>query len=343
MTQRLPNEAAVLAAVDRLLEAGFSGLEVPEAMAVLVAETSSIPLNNLEAWERAIRTQLWAFQHAPVTAARWSRKNRTVFASWLDLCSGDGFKRERAVRTLSGGAPNAFVLAMAARRLNDWVPQVRAAAREQLPRYADDSSVEHVLDALWIVLAHSSSWGRMEAVDRQVIDDLVSSDRVAPALGSRIIAAIGGPVTQILSQAGRTPALDERLEEIANSAIQPSVRATAYRRLLEGRMVWVVGRKWRWTDLKWCKGRFEPVTEERALSVSGDFLARLKAASGDRSALVRRVAAEFLIKELTAIGHDAVPLAERLASDRSTYVAERGRFALASLGVAREVRDSTAT
>ena len=125
--------------------------------------------------------------------------------------------------------------------------------------------------------------------------------------------------------------LDDRLEEIASAAVQPSVRAKAYRSLFEGRMVWVVGQKWRWIDLKWCKGRFEPVIAERAITEPIDFPARLKMAVIDRSALVRRIGAEFLIKELVSIGADAVTLAEQLAADPSAYVAERGRFALARL------------
>jgi hypothetical protein len=247
------------------------------------------------------------------------------------------------MRTLSGGAPNAFFFTLAVRRLNDWVPQVRAAAREHLSRLAERTDPEHVVDALWNVLAHCGSWGRMEDADRQSLADLISINRVAIALGSRIMEATAGPVTQILSQAGRVQALDHRLEEFAEAAIQPSVRAKAFRCLLEGRMVWVVGRKWRWTDIKWCKGRFEPVVEERAIAESVDFLACLRMALMDRSALVRRVAAEFLIKELKSIGDEATNFAEQLASDPSASVAERGRFVLASLIVAREQQSPSTT
>jgi len=335
MSDRLNNEAAVLAAIERLLTAGTAGDDVADALALLVAETSLIPLNNLDAWESIIRTQLWAFERKP-TPAWWKfRKRRTDFASWLDLCSGNGFRREGIIRTLSGGAPNAFFLTVAVRRLNDWVPQVRAAAREHLSRLAERSDPEHVVDALWSVLAHCDSWGRMEDADRQALGDLISIKRVAIALGSRIMAATAGPVTRILSQAGRVLALDSYLDEFAAAAIQPSVRAKAYRCLLEERVVWVVGRKWRWTDVKWCEGRFEPVVDERALAKNVNFLDCLRMAVVDRSALVRRVAAEFLIKDLGSIGDEAAIFAERLASDRSKYVAERGRFALARLVVAR--------
>jgi hypothetical protein len=336
MPNNLQNEAAVLAAVNRLLTTGQSGTDSADAMALLVDETSSIPLNSLDAWERRIRTELWAFEQKPKTAWWRFRKSGAGIASWLDLCSGDGFRREQILRTFSGGAPNAFLLSLAMRRLNDWVPEVRAAARERLTHIAECSDPEHVVDALWQVFAHCSSWGRMQDEDRRLLGDLTSIKKVSLALGSRIVAAAAGPATQILAQAGRNPALDERLLEFARHAVQPSVRAKAYRCLLEGRMVWAVGRKWRWTEIKWCKGRFEPVLRERAIENSGSLLANLKFALLDRSPLVRRVAAEILIKEMRMIGADAVGLAEKLASDPSEYVAERGRFALANLVVPDE-------
>ena len=129
MPDQLRNEATVLAAVRRLVEAGFAGDEVADAMAALVAETSLLSLHNLDNWERSVRAQLWAVEQR-FSPTRWTfRKAPARFASWLDLCSGDGFKRERILRTLSEGAPNAFFYSLAVRRLNDWVPQVRAAAR----------------------------------------------------------------------------------------------------------------------------------------------------------------------------------------------------------------------
>lgn len=237
-----------------------------------------------------------------------------------------------SVRSLTERAPNGFFFALALRRLNDWVPQARAAAREHLHQLAARSAPEHVVDALWHTLAHWSSWGRMEDVDRTVVVALLSIRDVALGLKSRIMQATAGPATHVLSQAGRAPALDEWLAELATSGIQPSVRAKAYRCLLEGRVVWVIGRKWRWTDVKWCKGRFEPVLGERATIERVRPLDFVRAASADTSPLVRRVAADFLVSQPASIGADAPVLAKQLASDPCAYVAERGRFALGMLG-----------
>ena len=171
----------------------------------------------------------------------------------------------------------------------------------------------------------------MERKDWDVLEQLISIEPVAIAIKSRITDSASGPASLILAQAGRSSVLDRWLEEIASYAIQPSVRARAYRSLFEQRMVWVVGRRWVWTDLKWGKGRLEPVLGERSFPVKTPFLDILTQGLGDRSPMVRRVAAEFLIKHLDAIGVDSFRMAERLASDPSPYVAARGRFALERL------------
>jgi hypothetical protein len=57
----------------------------------------------------------------------------------------------------------------------------------------------------------------------------------------------------------------------------------------------------------------------------------LRAAAVDRSPIVRRVAAESLIKHLNEIRNEVADLARSLSNDVSPYVAERGRFALGRL------------
>jgi transposase len=328
MPSQTQQESTVLGAVRALLDATASGNRFADAMASVVAETSSLPLARLDEWERKVRAELWlAARRSPSPSWKfWSSPDR--FASWLDLCSGDGFRRERILRSLSDGAPNSFFLVLALRRLNDWVPEVRAAARERLPLLSERSNPEHVVDALWYTFAHWSSWGRLEEVDRQLLVELTSNGQVAPLLKSRIHQASAGPAAYVLTQAGRGPGLDAWLAELARTAVQPSVRAMAYRSLFDERMVWTVGRRWIWTEVQWCKGRFEPVVAERILPRTEGLRQLLGLAMGDRSAQVRRVAAEFVFKHLDLLGPEAHPIALRLASDSNATVAERGRFAL---------------
>lgn len=341
MPVELPKKSSVVAAVRLVLEEARLRRRTTDAMASMVAVTSDVPLTHLDAWEKAIRAELWAarpsarFQRRPWWRLwrlwrLWDRTARPVV--WLDLCNADGFLREKALRALREGTPHGFVFALALRRLNDWVPEVRAAARRELPRMAEHSDPEHIVDALWSTLANCASWGRIDGSMRQALVTLLSLPHVVPAVRTRILRSTAGPAARILAQALRTPALDGSIEEFATSAIQPAVRASAYRCLLEGRAVCVVGRKWRWTDLQWCAGRFETVLEERPLSGCGPVLATLRSAAADRSPQVRRFAAGFLLRQLAELGAEARPIAEVLAADPDGTVAARGRFALAALG-----------
>jgi len=331
MLQPQEHKEEVLLSVRQFAQSINCGRKVVADMSLLVDATSRLSLSNLDVWERLIRWEIYNALEAftPTKRKLWAQP--TPFLTWIDLCSGDGFKREKTLRSLSGAAPNSFFFALAVRRLNDWVPQVREAAREQLPIIVKQSDPEHVVDVLCVTLPHWNSWGRMEESDKQVLMDITSIEEVAKSLKERIISTSSGPMTSILAQAGRTETLDRYLGEIAKEAIQPSVRAKAYRCQFEGKMVWFEGRKWEWTDKRYGEGRLKPILSERTVSVASPFLETLKLAAIDQSPMVRRVAGEMLIRDLKTIGAESIKLAELFASDSSPSVAERGKFALKRL------------
>ena len=332
MPKMVEFENDVLSAVRQFVHSAHTGGKVVTDISILVDATSHLPLENLDAWERLLRWEVYKALEAS-KPSKWKFWEQPIpFLTWIDLCSGDGFKREKTLRTLSGAAPNSFFFALAVRRLNDWVPQVREAARDKLRDIAKDSDPEIVVDVLCVILPHWSSWGRMEDADKQILLGITSIEKVVHSLKSRVISATSGPMASILAQTGRTEILDKYLDEIAKKAIQPSVRAKAYRCLLEKKMVWFDGRKWKWTDKQYCKGRLGPILCERAISVASPFLETLKRAVRDSSPMVRRVAGEILIQNLNLIGAESIRLAKLLASDSSPSVAERGRFALDRLG-----------
>ena len=141
--------------------------QVVADMSALVRITAVLPLSNLSYWERLIRDEFlvawraeahsknrgWRALFAPsVRAAKDAQSGRHL--TWIDLSSHDGYGRERALRTISGPAPNAFFFALAAKRLNDWVPQVRAAARETVPVLARASDPSRTLYARCCRLGH---------------------------------------------------------------------------------------------------------------------------------------------------------------------------------------------
>jgi len=331
MLQHMENKDKVLSAVRQFARSVNASDKTVADMSLLADATSHLSLTNLDVWERLLR---WEFSNALKTSTSsiwkfWTKSTSSL--TWMDLCSENGFNRQKTLHSL-GAAPNSFFFALAVRRLNDWVPQVREAAREKIPEIAKNTDPEFVVDALCAILPHWHSWGRMEDRDKRTLMDISSTEKVANLLKSRIISATAGPMTSILAQVGRTETLDRYLFEIAKNSIQPSVRAKAYRSLLEKKMVWHAGQKWKWTDKQYCKGRFEPIVCERTLSIASPFIETLELAVKDRSPMVRRVAGEMLIRKLKIIGAESIKLAELLASDSSPSVAERGKFALDRLG-----------
>jgi len=336
-------DEALRATVRSFLSSMESSSQHVTDMDALVRLTDSLPLSKLACWEHLIRDEL-AWAHHDREEAKRSWRNTLLalarfkdaaqadrFPTWLDLVNGDGRLRERTLRTLTGAAPNGFFFALAARRLNDWVPQVRAAARDAMPALAQRSDPEHVVDTLCTLMPGWVSWGRAEAVDRHTMAALVCIESVAAALTRRVIESPAGPMSAILSQALRVDVLDRHLPRIAANAVQPAVRARAYRALLRGKTSWVEARSWQWTDIRYCQGRPANVMGERALQHVPALLGCLQAAADDRSSIVRRVAAEALVREVGNLGDVGVQLARRFADDPFPAVAERGKFVLQRL------------
>lgn len=325
-------EGEVVSAVKGFADSiNYSKGTVVADMSQLIEVTSQLPLSNLDYWERLIRSEFSNGLY-PSTKANWKFWSKpSELLTWLDLISWDGYRREKTLRTIRGAAPNSFFFALAVRRLNDWVPQVREAAREKLPLIVEESNPAHIAEALCITLPNWNSWGRIEEVDKQVLLKIMSKKDIGNQLKSTIISSVSGPMAFLLAQIGRSPVLDDYLHEIASQAIQPSVRAKAYRSQFEERIVWLEGRKWEWTDIRYCEGRVSPIVGERKIRVAIDFRGLLHSSATDSSSIVRRVAAEFLIRELDSLGDESSKYANLFASDKSSPVAERGKFALRKL------------
>jgi hypothetical protein len=291
----------------------------------------------LAQWEQVIRDEFMYAVRSPTRHWREAWVGRRRFLTWIDVASWDGYVRERVLRTLSGPVPNGFFFGLALRRLNDWVPEVRAAAREKLPLLARDSTPEHVAEALCAMLSKWTSWGRLEEVDRQVLVTLLELPKIDELVKHKVMSAAAGPMAFMLSQVTRSKVLDEHLLDISRKAVQPSVRAFACRALLAGKVVWVKKQQWAWTDVSACKGRMQKILDERSLEAPHASLALLASTLADPSPIVRRVAGEVLVREAANFGDAALPLVRQLAADPSPGLAERGAFILRSLAPSKSV------
>lgn len=300
-------------------------------MSSLIQVTSNLELVNLDYWERLIRSELNNNLHSAIRSKWEIWFKPSVNLIWLGIVHGNGYKREQSLRALSGGAPNAFFLALFVRRLNDWVPQVRKAARETLPSLINNSAPEHVAETLCMLLLNWHSWGKIEEVDKQLFLNVIKTKEMALLLKFKLISSTSGPTPSLFTQIGRTDILDNYLNEIAIDAVQPYVRVKAYRSLFEGRMTWVEGQEWQWTDKAYGKKKLIPIIGERKIDVQAPFLELLNRSATDRSPFVRQVSAEFLIRNIESLGVQAKIFAEKFAADKSASVAEQGQFLLRKL------------
>jgi hypothetical protein len=324
-------ELKISAALKEFVETKKASSKVVSDLSSVINATSELPLINLEYWERFIREK---YDNALTTgySNKWKFWESNVpRITLLDLCSWDGYRGEKALRAIGGKVPNRFFLALVLRRLNDWVPQVRQAAQDILSKVLVNSEPSYVADVICFTLSHWSSWIRIDNLNRKTLLDTLSNKEIANQLKLNLLNSASGPLAAIMSEVGRVDALDNSLEEIATDAIQPSLRAKAYRSLFEGNISWLEGRKWVWTDRVYNEGRMQPILGSRVIITKIQFLPTLRSAASDRSSLVRRVAAEILIKELDNLGSESSSLAETFTMDRSISVAERGRFALKKL------------
>lgn len=296
-----------------------------------VAVTAKLPLKKLDDWERLIRWSIDSSLQSSTLKHIKFGAGLMGSLTWLDVCNADGFKREKALRSLSGAAPTPFLFALIVRKLNDWVAQVRGAARDILPVIAESTDSDIIVDVLFITLPYWNTWTRMGEAEKNILKKIILMEKIAESLKMRLISSNAGPVAAIFTQAGRTEALDPFLSEISEYAVQPALRAKAYRVQFERRFVWVEGMTSQWIDKVYGKKRRIPVLNERKICATRPFIEILEMATVDRSPMVRRIAGEMLIKELDHIGVEAFTLATLLASDTSASVAERGIYALKDL------------
>ena len=150
MTNQQENKDRVLDAVRNLVHAANGHLNLGSAVSEYIRATSFLSVAKLEDWERAFRYEIYVEPHS--SSKLFTLRDRRLPIPWLDLCHGDGYLREKALRSLREGAPNGFLLAMVLRRLNDWVPQVRAAARISAKEVLEKSDAEIVVSVAWMCL-----------------------------------------------------------------------------------------------------------------------------------------------------------------------------------------------
>lgn len=242
------------------------------------------------------------------------------FYSWEDLSAYNGRTREKALNYLPSTVPDAHYLALIFRRLNDFAEPVRISAWKNVSRFLNGSASEIIVEALFKTLKTWSDWGH---INNQEKDKLLSlMDKHLPACVDYLIQSPTGANSRLLGELGRNAQLDLFLPEIAQKALQPSLRGLAYRFLLTGKF-------WRcYSPFQIHRNRqlskYQRIEFKRDLNIHLPFEALLEPALNDKSYFVRITIAEQLILNLP---HRPDPhLIIRLMNDKHHIVAEKGRF-----------------
>ena len=257
---------------------------------------------------------------------------RSPGLQYLFVFHGDGTIREAALRKMVSGLPSPFLFAAIAWRLNDWGPPVWRAAAECARRVFPLTAAPVIADAALALLSRENSWRRWTDERAILIETLGRSD-VAPSFIDLIRRRQTGAVASVLRRALQQESFDFYLQQLAQEAAQPAVRAVALQALLEGFANWPSGFERQWVDKSMGITRRVKVFDRRPLSPmvmqTQPMLRRqlILSAVADRSAIVRKVALDGLIRCRDEIP-DAKEIAAPLILDRAASVRDRARFLL---------------
>jgi hypothetical protein len=243
---------------------------------------------------------------------------------YLFIFHRDGYVREAALKRILAPLPSAFLFAAIAWRLNDWVLPVRKAAAECALRCFPATSPDDIAEAALTLLSRENSWGRW-AEERSALAAAFARVDVANSLAMLISTRRTGPMATVLHYALRESSLDRHLEALAREAIQPAVRATAVKTLIDGYATWPDGWEWQWVNKPSGIRRRNTLYGKRPLQYSAERLALIEASARDPSVIVRRVAASSLI-QYEFESEIVQKMAEVLSLDKAPSVRERGEF-----------------
>lgn len=215
-------------------------------------------------------------------------------AVWLGLIAPDGQIRDLALRMATGPLPSAFVAGAIVRRVNDWVPEVRAAARGHVPALLAASPTDIAGPALVLALRQDRAgrgWGRAED---GAVAVLLRDRRNLDAVLSYLTMSSAGSGPSVLPGILRAGHGDGALHRLATTAVQPGVRAVAVRALVAGEARWSEGRRWQWIDKPMGIRRRVPAFGTRPLTVPKIDRAEILTFARDPSARVRRAVLDGL-------------------------------------------------
>ena len=246
--------------------------------------------------------------------------------AWLLMFHGSGYVRQASMEALTTPPSCPFEVAAVVYRLNDWVANVRTASKVYAKKFLPSASADVVSESTFFLLPQTTYLSRWDDEALTIIRDNIYRTEVLDALRAKFLARRTGRVGQNLRLILREANFDGSLEQLALEAKLPTVRAIAVETLLMGRARWFVRYRKEWIDKVYGITRRVAEFETRCIEVEYSRLGILQAAAQDKSSFVRRIAADFLIKNRENITPNMAEVSDSLGKDRSASVRSRIEF-----------------
>ncbi|NNE21718.1 MAG: hypothetical protein HKN11_03835 [Rhizobiales bacterium] len=250
----------------------------------------------------------------------------TECLEFLFLFHSNGYLREAALKKLNRPLPGPLFVAAVAYRLNDWVEEVRVAAKGCLARVLPRTDSQAIAEAGIYLIHQMWLWRRAGDHVTALVNEL-SKPEIMAALAQILSRETTGPLARTLRNALRFETMDRHLEMLAQEALSPAVRAVAIEALIDGRARWLDGHQQEWIDKSMSLYRRVPRYSYRPLTIDTETEPQIRRAAVDRVSIVRKLAAQKLIEHR----HKLPPMddvAHNLEDDRSPAVRERANFYL---------------
>ncbi|MDO6962800.1 hypothetical protein [Rhizobium alvei] len=228
--------------------------------------------------------------------------------AWLRIFSGNGYRREEALKQIDSAPPGAAFLAGLFLRLHDHVGEVRLAAEACFERVEPVISDQMVLASLPFYLRRRAQWQSQPSV--ALPSWLKARKAVRAELVTWLKQGREGFLPRFFRSILATDLVDDHLEEIALEAFHPALRARAAGVLMTGR----VDNIWGWETysisdrLGATRTRFS-TNLTRPYEHPVDREALIRQLSRDRSLTVRKVALDGFIQNIDRIVEPAGILA----------------------------------
>jgi hypothetical protein len=309
---------------DEALEDVLADLSALPAKLIVRASQEIATAAKLGWWQQPSRFSFQQFLGGSSTEKDLLRKNPDY--AWLFLFHPSGYIREAALDAINSAPASPFLLSALAWRLNDWVQPVRQAAKRCAERVLRRADADVAANAALYLLDRRLVWSRWSD-EPKVLDSIFERKDVIAALTLLLQEQSTGRLAACLRNALRYPNLDEHLPRLATAAVQPAVRAVVYQCLISGKATWSVGFEWAWIDKIYGLRRRVPVLETRDIQRARAAADLIRESARDKSAIVRRVAADALIAARSQLP-DEEALIALLAKDRSPAVRSRADFML---------------